>query len=155
MTTHLTISPAWADNEFMPTNIIAEGKCPECGSSFRFSNNSFSCPVHKSVKPERYSIKFRYKGMVIKRGTDLNGKTLRTYADAFSLRNRAMQDIEGYKFNPTKWTAKGRIKYRFDTLIEKWLSNKQALADRDRLSNRYPVKLRGYINNWLIVKSCG
>jgi integrase len=134
----------------MPTNIGAEGKCPECGSRFKFSGSSFSCPNHKSVKAERYFIQFKYKGTIIRRGTDLNGKTLRSYADAFSLRNRAMEDIEGHKFNPTKWTAKGRIKYRFDTLIEKWLASKQALSDRGRLSNRYPAKLKGYINKYYL-----
>ena len=111
-------------------NIRPKGVCPApgCGKSFVWVDRKFFvCPEHDYIEAKYYLVDFEYKGKRIRRGTDFNGKSLTTYAAAASLRDQAFREIEGKRFDPSKWISKDRIEYKFKTLIMKWYEEKKYL----------------------------
>jgi len=119
-------------------NIRMDGYCPVCG---RFRNPK--C-LHK-VPAQRYFVDFNFNGTRIRRGTNLDGDTLRTLDDAVALRQKAFDDIAHERFNPAKWTDKTKPDFSFDALVDKWYSEKQREMTQGKLKPGYVSKLWQYI----------
>lgn len=137
----------------MPTGIRTRGVCPVpgCGKRFKWNNDKgyFVCPDH--LTPAQYHVvEFEHKGARINRAIDFNGNTLTTYAAALSLYMQAQTEIKGKRFDPTKWTSKGRYEFKFSTLIWKWHKEKESLLEKGRRAVTYVPKLKGYIRNYYL-----
>lgn len=134
---------------FSMKGIYPEGRCPapNCSKTFKWHNKrGYVCLVHLTPAT-RYSIIIHYKGQRIKRGTTLDGKTLKTFASAHDLVSQAKREIEAHKFDPTKWDSKDSLEYQFSRLIWKWYDEKEVSMKQGKLSYGYVPKLRGYIKN--------
>jgi integrase len=131
--------------------IYPEGHCPvpNCGKTFKWNNlRGHVCPDHLTPAT-RYSILIHYKGQRIKRGTTLDGKTLKTFADAHDLLSQAKREIEAHKFDPTKWNSKDSLEFQFSRLIQKWYEEKEIAMKQGKLAYGYVPKLKGYIKNYI------
>lgn len=125
--------------------IRPEGICPKCGKTFKYNvRKGFICTVHLT-KPSRYSVEIYYNGERIKRGTTLEGKTLRTLADAHALRVQADNEKEAKRFDVERWKSKRKIDYQFNVLIWKWYQEKADLMERGERAPGYVPKLKTYI----------
>ena len=134
---------------FSIKGIYPEGRCPvpNCNKTFKWnSQRGHVCPEHLSPAT-RYSIIVHYKGLRIKRGTTLDGKTLKTFAGAHDLLSQARREIEAHRFNPTKWNSKDSLEFQFSRLIWKWYEEKEMSMKQGKLAYGYVPKLRGYITN--------
>lgn len=126
--------------------IRPKGKCPVpgCGKSFRWdSGRGYVCPEHNTLPP-RFLVDFNYKGERIRRGTTLDGKTLRTFGDASALLRQAQNEIDAKTFDPTKWKSKARLEFQFPRLMDKWLDERDDEYRQGRLSYSYVVQLQCY-----------
>src|SRR4030042_4304568 len=113
--------------------IRAEGKCPICQGKFTSDQRKgFQCPIHLTT-PKRFTIFISYKGKTIFRGTDLQGKTLRSFADAYALRTSAQSEMDSKKFDPEKWITKSSVNYKFKFLINAWYEEKLAWLRQGQL----------------------
>ncbi len=131
---------------FSVKGIRAEGKCPVCKKPFHFNGQKgFVCPEHFTI-PQRFTIDFHYKGKRIRRGTTIDGKTLRTFADAHALLVQAENEKERKKFNLEKWQSKERIDFRFYNLVYKWYEEKEELMKQGKRAYGYVPKLKTYID---------
>lgn len=130
--------------------IRALGKCPKCNRPFeKDDKKGYFCP-DCLTHPERYMIEVFYKGERIRRATTLDGKTLRSFADAHSLKNQAENEIDAHRFDPSKWKAKDRIDYRFSHQIDRWYKEKEEEMKRGTLSPSYVPKLFTYIMHYYL-----
>ncbi|OGW55593.1 MAG: hypothetical protein A2Y81_11855, partial [Nitrospirae bacterium RBG_13_43_8] len=144
---HLTAAEEWG---FSMKGIRPEGRCPFCKGTFKaHSKLGYVCQMHQTV-PLRYSIDFYFKGERIRRCTTLDGKTLRTFADAHALIRQAQGEIEAKKFDPTKWKSKDRLEFKFKHLIGKWYGEKEDLLKKKRLAPSYVTKLFSYIKHYYL-----
>lgn len=124
--------------------IRPEGCCPKCKKPFKWDNKKgYICKSHLT-SPERYSVIVYFKGERIVRGTDFNGDTLRTFADAHDLRMQAEKEKRAGTFNPAKWKSKKKIEYSFEVLIDKWLTGKEELMEEGKRAPSYVPKLGTY-----------
>lgn len=117
--------------EFMSTGIRPQGKCPECGSKWEWHRTKFfRCPNHHHVNPKLFLIDFKHKGERFRRGTDLNGNTLRYYKDASDLYAQAQSErvSKEAEFDPYKWRVKGSNAYAFSKLVREWYKEKYMLS---------------------------
>ncbi len=112
---------------FSMKGIQAIGKCPVCGQGFKRTDKGYICPVHKTM-PERYRIDYWHKGHRISRATNLDGKTLRSFADAVTLIRQLENDIETHRFDPVQWKSKQKKTYQFDILMNAWIKRKTSHA---------------------------
>src|SRR4030042_4504929 len=124
--------------------IRAEGKCPICQGKFTSDRKCFYCPIHLTT-PKRFTIFISYKGKVIFRGTDLQGKTLRSFADAYALRSLAESEMDSKKFDPEKWITKSSVNYKFKAQINAWYEEKLAWLRQGQLAPSYVPKIEQYI----------
>jgi integrase len=131
-------NPSSCGGEVSMKNIRMEGYCPICGK-FRTQK----CP-HK-VPAQRYFVDFNFKGTRIRRGTNLDGDTLRTLDDAVALRQKAFEDIRHERFNPAKWTDKTKLDFSFNTLLDNWYREKERELAQKKLKPGYVSKLWQYI----------
>ncbi|MBE0427876.1 MAG: site-specific integrase [Nitrospirae bacterium] len=122
-------------------NIRAEGKCPVCG---RF--RAPKCP--HGVFARQFFVDMKYQGIRILRGTDLDGRTLKTLDDAIALRQRLITEIQNRTFNLAKWTSKTKPDFLFQNLCEKWYQEKIREVEQKKLKPGYVVLLRQYIINY-------
>lgn len=130
--------------------IRPQGTCPKCHKKFVFSpRGGFICPKHQTV-PKRFIIDIYFKGERIRRGTDLSGNTLRTYADALVLYRLAQDEKQRKRFDPKKWKSKLKIDYLFETLLDKWLADKENLLEEKKRSASYVSELPTYCNRFFI-----
>jgi integrase len=137
-----SISNPWG---FSLKGIRPEGKCPNCHGTFkRDLKKGYRCPTCRT-HPERFSIDVWFKGERIRRATTLDGKTLRSFADAHSLFKQAVREKEEKTFDPKKWNSKDRLEYRFSYLIDKWLVEKEEMQKADELAPSYVSKLKQYV----------
>jgi integrase len=129
--------------------IRPEGKCPKCKKSFVKDPEKeyYRCPEHLT-KPERFTVSIFFKGERIFRGTTLEGKTLRTFADAHDLLSQARREIESHKFDPTKWKSKVKLQFAFSHLIDSWYQDKEQEMNKGELAPSYVPKLRGFIERY-------
>jgi integrase len=128
--------------------ILPLGRCRTCGGTFkRDKKKGYICPKHRS-RPERFIITIYYEGERIRRGTTLEGKTLRAAEDAYSLRRQAENEIESHTFDPAKWKAKDRIDFRFSHQISRWYQEKEDLMKEGKRAPSYVPKLFTYIKNY-------
>lgn len=131
--------------------IRPKGECPKCKKKFVFVSKEgrFVCPKHQTV-PKSFLIDIHYKNERIRRGIDLCGDTLRTYADALVLYRQAEDEKKHKKFDPKKWKNKVKIAYLFETLISKWLTDKQNLYEEKKRAASYVSELPTYINRFFM-----
>lgn len=133
---------------FSVKGVRPEGTCPICKKRFEWDKRKgYLCKKHRTT-PQRYTIDFYNKGERIRRGTDLNGKTIRTFADAHALLNQVFNEKLAHKFDPTKWKSKDRIEFRFSTLIWKWYEEKEKLMEQGKRAPSYVPKLKTYIRHY-------
>jgi integrase len=134
---------------FVMKNIQPIGVChvKGCKERFQIIRGIWLCPVHH-VEPKYFLIEFNWKGIRVRRGTDLNGDTLRTLADAMSLRDQAFREIKSKKFDPSKWLSKLRVEYLFKTQVMTWYKEKVKLLDKGQRAYSYIPKIKGYIENY-------
>lgn len=145
-----TYNPEYSNGlGFSVKGIRPEGYCPKCKKPFKFNSRkmSFLCKTHLTV-PQRFMIDIYYNGKRIRRGTTLDGETLRTFAQAHALYMQAEEEKKHKKFDPAKWRAKGKIEYSFDMLICKWHSSKEELMNNNKRAPSYVPKLRIYMRNF-------
>lgn len=122
-------------------NIRCEGYCPVCGR--------FRIPKCKHNIPARYFfIDFNFQGVRIIKGTNLDGKTLRTLNEAIALQQLASNEILTGRFNLAKWTTKAKPEFQFHVLCEKWYQEKRREVEQKRLRPSYIVKIRQYITHY-------
>ena len=81
----------------------------------------------------------------------MDGKTLKTFANAHDLISQARREIGAHNFDPTKWNSKDSLEFQFYRLIWKWYEEKEMAMKQGKLSYGYVPKLRGYINNHIEV----
>lgn len=124
--------------------IRAEGRCPVCHGKFTNDKKGFYCPLHLTT-PKRFTIFIPYKGKTIFKGTDLQGKTLRSFADAYALRTLAQAEMDAKKFDPEKWKTKSNYNYKFPVAINAWYEEKLAWLKQGQLAPSYVPKLEQYI----------
>lgn len=122
--------------------IRPKGKCQKCGGAYKLNNKGFNCPKCLTV-PARYQIDFSYNGSRIRRETDLDGRTLETYGQAFALRQQAESEKESRRFDASKWMVKGRKEFRLAELSQKFLSRKKAEVSTLK---QYASNFRTHIN---------
>jgi integrase len=122
-------------------NIRAEGKCPVCG---RF--RAPKCP--HGVFARQFFVDMKYQGIRILRGTDLDGRTLKTLDDAIALRQRLITEIQNRTFNLAKWTSKTKPDFLFQNLCEKWYQEKVREVEQKKLKPFYIIVLRSHINRY-------
>jgi integrase len=136
---------------FSMKGITPEGRCPKCNGLFQrdIKKEVFLCPKHLT-KPERYTITVFYKGERIRRGTTLEGKTLRTMADAFALLKQAEKEKDAFKFDPDKWKSKTKFEYSFSRLLGKWYEDKTEEMNKGTLAPSYVPKLNTYIQHYYL-----
>jgi integrase len=152
----LTLCPQFKENSsltdwgFSMKSIRALGNCPKCRKPFKKDNKKgFFCP-DCLTHPERYLIDIFYKGERIRRATTLDGKTLRSFADAHGLLRHAQNKIDAHKFDASKWKAKDRIDYRFFYQIDRWYKEKEDEMKKGKLSPAYVPKLFTYITHYYL-----
>ncbi len=130
--------------------IRPKGHCPKCKGTFKWDDkDGYICP-DCLTHPRRYLIDFFYKGERIRRATTLDGKTLRSFADAHALLRQAENEIEAHKFDPTRWKSKEKIEFQFAYLIDKWYKEKQDLMKKGKLAPSYVPKLMTYIKHYYL-----
>lgn len=130
--------------------IRPEGRCPKCKGKFvKDEKKGFLCPEHLT-KPERFTIAVFYKGERIWRGTDLEGKTLRTFGDAYALLRQAEKEKESKKFDPSKWKSRTKIEYSFSRLIGRWYDDKADEMKKGALAPSYVPKLNTYMQRYYL-----
>jgi len=134
---------------FSMKGIRPEGKCPKCKRSFVKDKDKqyYHCPEHLT-KPERFTVSIFWKGERIFRGTTLEGKTLRTFADAHALLKQAEKEKDSRKFDPTKWKSKVKLQFAFSHLIDSWYQDKEDEMKKGTLAPSYVPKLRTYIEHY-------
>jgi integrase len=118
-------------------NIRCQGYCPVCK---RFYVPRCPHGVHASY----YFVDFSYKGTRFIRGTNLDGKTLRTLKDVLVVQQKIEDEIRLGGFNLSKWTSKIKPDYMFQVLNDKWYEEKLKEEEYKRLRPGYTVKLRLY-----------
>uniref|UniRef100_A0A6H1Z8Z4 Putative site-specific tyrosine recombinase n=1 Tax=viral metagenome TaxID=1070528 RepID=A0A6H1Z8Z4_9ZZZZ len=119
-------------------NIRMMGYCPVC--------KRFRQPKCQHNIPARYYfIDVKHEGLRIVRGTDLDGRTLRTLDDAVALRQKLLSEIQNKTLNIGKWTTKTKPDFLFQNLCNKWFDEKKREVEQRRLKPGYIVKLRQYI----------
>ena len=130
--------------------IRALGNCPKCYKSFQKDDKKgYFCP-DCLTHPERYLIDFFYKGERIRRATTLDGKTLRSFADAHGLLRQAQNEIDAHKFDTSKWKAKDRIDFRFSYQVNRWYIEKEDEMQHGKLAPSYVPKLFTYITHYYL-----
>jgi integrase len=129
--------------------IRPKGMCPICKKPFHFNERRmmFLCEKHQTV-PTRYLVDFFYDGKRIRRGTTLDGKTLRTFVDAQGLLDQMRGEKDNKRFDPERWKSKARLDFKFSTLIWKWYEEKERLLDQGKLAPGYVPKLKSYIKHY-------
>lgn len=133
---------------FSVKGIRPEGRCPICTGTFKLDmRRGYLCPEHLTT-PARFTIDFFYKGERIRRGTTLDGKTLRSFADAHALLQQAKNQIEAHKFDPKVWKSSDRIEFRFSHQVYRWYSEKEMLMQQGKLAPGYVTKLFTYIKHY-------
>ena len=132
--------------------ISPKGKCPVCGSSFKFiaSRLAFVCPVHPKVQATRFIVAIFYKGERIRRATNLDGETLETFAQAHALLNQAETEKRNKRFDPKRWKSKIKFNYTFEALVDKWMGTKEELLEEGRRAPSYVSELPTYINRFFL-----
>lgn len=126
------------------------GRCPKCQGSFKKdSRQGYVCPVCLT-HPKRFLIVIHYKGKRIRRATTLEGKTLRSFADAHGLLKQAQNEIDAHKFDPVKWKAKDRTDYRFSYQVDRWYKEKDGLMKEGKRAPSYVPKLFTYIRHYFL-----
>lgn len=131
--------------------IYPEGRCPVpgCNKTFKWnSQRGHVCPEHLTPAT-RFSIIIHYKGQRIKRGTTLDGRTLKTFGAAHDLLSQARSELGARRFDPRKWQSKDRLEFQFSTLIWRWYEEKEGLMKKGQLAQGYVPKLSGYIKNYI------
>lgn len=135
---------------FSLKGIRPEGTCPVCDKTFKWDGQKgYICPVHLT-SPQRYTVDFFYKGERIRRGTTLDGKTLRSFADAHSLLRQAENEKASHKLDPTKWKSKDRLEFRFSYLIDNWYKEKEKMMQQGKLAPSYVTKLFSYMQHYYL-----
>ncbi|MDA8239554.1 MAG: site-specific integrase [Nitrospiraceae bacterium] len=133
---------------FSMKGIRPEGKCPKCKRPFQFDKSKgFICKTHLT-KPDRFRISVFYEGERIFRCTDLEGRTLRTFGDAYALLRQAEKEKDGHKFDRDKWKSKVKVDYSFTRLIDAWYQDKEEEMKKGHLAPGYVPKLRTYIEHY-------
>jgi integrase len=135
---------------FSVKGIRAEGQCPKCKGKFRIdSNKGFICPTCLT-HPQRFLIDFWHEGERIRRGTTLDGKTLRSFADAHALLRQAENEIDAHRFDLAKWREREKKEYNFKVLIMEWHRDKKDLLKTDERAESYVPMLMTYMKHYLI-----
>lgn len=130
--------------------IRALGVCPKCYKPFtKDDKKGYFCP-DCLTHPERYLVDLFFKGERIRRATTLDGKTLRSFADAHGLLRQAQNEIDAHKFDPSKWKAKDRIDFRFSYQIDRWYREKESEMKKGKLAPSYVPKLFTYITHYYL-----
>lgn len=127
------------------------GRCSNCrqGKFKKDERRGYVC-ADCGNSPDYFLIVIHFKGERIRRGTDLDGKTLRTFADAHAVYRQAQAEIARHAFNPSKWKAKDKIDYRFSILIHKWYQEKVDLMKSGQRAPSYVPKLNTYIKHYYL-----
>lgn len=109
--------------------IQPEGQCPICQGRFKYDQEKqyFKCPEHLTT-PQRFSIQIYHNGERIRRGTNLEGKPLRSLADAVELAKAILADVEKEQFTSTKWRSRRGIDFRCNKYIWQWFKEKENTA---------------------------
>lgn len=135
---------------FSMKGIRALGTCPKCCNPFKKDDKKgYFCPICLT-HPERYLIDLFYKSERIRRATTLDGKTLRSFADAHGLLRQAQNEIDAHTFDPAKWKAKDRIDFRFSYQIDRWYKEKEDYMKKEKLAPSYVPKLFTYITHYYL-----
>lgn len=141
-------NPSFNPWGFSMKGIFPEGRCPNCKGTFRRDpKRGFVCP-ECLTHPKRFTICIYHKGERIRRGTNLDVKTLQTFADAHGLLRQAENEIEAHRFDPSRWKAKDRVDYRISIQLDHWYYEKLELMKRGRLADGYVPKLKTYIEHY-------
>jgi len=135
---------------FSLRGIRAEGRCPKCKGRFKKDiNKGFLCTTCLT-RPERFLIDFWYEGERIRRGTTLDGRTLRSFVDANALLRQAENEIEAKRFDVTKWKAKEQKEFNFKTLVMQWYEDKKDLMENNERAPSYVPILLTYIEHYFL-----
>jgi integrase len=127
------------------------GKCSNCnGIKFKKDERRGFVCINCGSKPDYYLVAIHYKGERIRRGTDLDGKTLRTLSDANAVYKQAQAEIARHAFNPAKWKAKDQIDYRFSILVNKWYEEKLEMMEDGKRAPSYVPKLNTYMRHYYL-----
>lgn len=152
----LTLSPQVGENPsltswgFSMKGIRPKGYCPKCNGTFKWNDRKgYICPSCLT-HPKRYLIDLFYKGERIRRATTLDGKTLRSFADAHALISQAKNEIDAHKFDSTKWKSKDKLEFRFSYLVNKWYQEKEDDMKKGKLAPSYVPKLFTYIKHYYL-----
>jgi integrase len=130
--------------------IRAEGKCPKCKGRFKTdANKGFLCPTCLT-HPERFLIDFWHQGERIRRGTTLDGKTLRSFPDAHALLRQAENEIEAHRFDVAKWRERQKKEFNFKVLVMQWYEDKKELMKNNERAPSYVPLLMTYIKHYLL-----
>lgn len=130
--------------------ILPEGRCPKCKGTYKKNaHQGYECP-ECLTHPKRFTICLYYNGERIRRGTTLDGKTLRTFADAYSLLRTAENEIEAHRFNPESWKTRDRIDVRFSFQVRDWYAEKRELMAKGKLAPSYVPMLKTFINKYYL-----
>jgi integrase len=153
---NLTKLPEKVDNSgvnswgFSMRGIRPKGDCPKCEGSFKWNEKrGYICP-DCLTHPERFLIDFHYKGERIRRGTTLDGKTLRSFADAHGLLRQAQNEIDAHRFDPTRWKTKEKREFQFSYLIDRWYKEKVDLMKKGKRAPSYVPKLHTYMKHYYL-----
>ena len=123
--------------------IQPEGKCPKCHGPFKFNKNKsyYECPEHLTA-PRRFSVQIYHDGKRIRRGTDLEGKTLESVTDALNLIKQINKEIDKDQFNIKKWQTRKGINFNCESYVWKWQKEK---IDDLAPSNRIGTYIKYYL----------
>lgn len=135
---------------FSMKGIRPKGYCPKCNGTFKWNDRQgYICPSCLT-HPKRFLMDLFYKGERIRRATTIDGKTLRSFADAHALVNQAMNEIDSHRFDPAKWKSKDKLEFRFSYLIGKWYEEKEDLMKKGKLAYSYVPKLFTYMKHYYL-----
>lgn len=159
LTIHLRVRENWSLKNIKifglsVKGIRVEGKCPNCKST-RFGvdeTKGFVCRNCLLPPPSdsRYFVDFWHEGERIRRGTTLDGKPLRSFADAHALLRQAENEKEAHKFDISKWREKEKKEFSFKVLITQWYEDKEDLLKDKELAPSYVPMLMTYMKHYLI-----
>lgn len=151
----LTNSHTIGENDYIPNwggfslkGIRPDGKCPVCNKTFKYNKHrGYICAEHLT-SPKRYLVDFYFQGERIRRGTTLDGKSVRSFAEAHALLRQAQNEIDAHRFDPQRWKSKEHLEFQFSNLIWKWYAEKERLMNQGKRAPAYVPKLKTYTRRY-------
>jgi integrase len=129
--------------------IRARGKCPVCNGHFtEIKGAGFICLGHKTV-PKKLYVDLPWKGQRIRIYSDKTGQVLDTYDRANTVLKTIRGEIENHTFDPARYVKADLEKFYFDAIVDQWLKDKEAVANKGQLSWSYIGPLKGYVSNYI------